>query len=44
MQVQYAVLNASDLRDRQQQALGSVAAVLSIDEGDAVRVLRDCKW
>ena len=43
-QAQYAVYTEPELRERQKQALDAVASVMSIDESDAARILRDCKW
>ncbi|EIE18671.1 IBR-domain-containing protein [Coccomyxa subellipsoidea C-169] len=42
--VPYVVFNEEQLRARQQDAVNAVAGVLSISDGEVVRVLRQFKW
>ncbi|BDA49808.1 probable E3 ubiquitin-protein ligase ARI7 [Coccomyxa sp. Obi] len=42
--VPYIVYNEEQLRERQQDAVKAVAGVLSISDGEVVRVLRQFKW
>ena len=44
LQAAYTILSEEELKLRQQEALQAVMQVLSISEGEAVRVLRHCKW
>lgn len=44
VQVPYVVYNEERLRARQHDAVKAVAGVLSISDGDVVRVLRQFKW
>lgn len=44
LQAPYLVYNESELRERQQKLVDDVAGVLSVDNGDVVRVLREYKW
>lgn len=44
LQAPYIVFNEKQLRERQQEAIDAVAGVLSISEGEVVRVLRQYKW
>ncbi|KAK9833366.1 hypothetical protein WJX84_001950 [Apatococcus fuscideae] len=41
---QYLILSEEELQERQREALKAVMSVLSVPEGEAVRVLRHCKW
>lgn len=43
-QVPYVVYSEEQLRERQRDAVNAVAGVLSISEGEVVRVLRQFKW
>ena len=38
------VYSEKQLQERQQEAIDAVAGVLSISEGEVVRVLRQYKW
>ena len=43
-QAPYVVFSEEQLRERQEEAISAVTGVLSISRGEAVRVLRQCKW
>ncbi|KAK9832545.1 hypothetical protein WJX81_007928 [Elliptochloris bilobata] len=43
-QAPYVVFSEEQLRERQEEAISAVTSVLSISRGEAVRVLRQCKW
>ena len=44
LQARYIVYNDSELRDRQRRSLDQVTSVLSVSDGDAVRLLCEYKW
>ncbi len=44
LQAPYVVFSEEQLRERQEEAVSAVTGVLSISRGEAVRVLRLCKW
>ena len=44
MQAPYVVYSEKQLKERQQEAIDAIAGILSIPEGEVVRVLRHYKW
>ena len=44
LQASYMVFNEPELRDRQRRSMDQVTSVLSVSQGDAVRLLCEYKW